>query len=84
MELYKEIAHVDSKEEFIKFIGHLVNDFKENRVEWENKTLDTYLEGMQSWVDDMEGYFKNNNMQTPKNINWNFFANVLYAAKIYE
>jgi hypothetical protein len=36
------------------------------------------------WVEDMDGYYKNNNIQTPENISWNFFANVLYAAKIYE
>lgn len=84
MELYKEIANVNSKEDFLKFISLLVNDFKNNQDEWENRTVEGYLEGIQSWIEDMEGYFENNNSPVPQNINWNFFANVLYAAKIYE
>lgn len=84
MELYKEIAKVHSKEDFIKFINHLIKDFKENQSEWENKTVESYLEGISSWIEDMEGYYENNKIEKPKDINWNFFANVLYAAKIYE
>ena len=84
MELYKEIANVNSKEEFMKFIGLLIIDFKENQDEWENRTLESYLEGIQSWIEDMDGYFENNNIQKPENVNWNFLANILYAAKIYE
>jgi hypothetical protein len=32
----------------------------------------------------MEGYYINNNLPMPEKIDWNFFANVLYAAKLYE
>lgn len=84
MELYKEIAKVHSKEDFIKFLNLLIHDYRNNQSEWENKTLEDYLEAILSWVEDMEGYFENNKLEKPKNIDWNFFANVLYAAKIYE
>lgn len=84
MELYKEIAKVSSKEDFEKFLELLILDFKENQNEWENNTVESYLEGILSWVEDMDGYFENNNVEKPENINWNFLANILYAAKIYE
>ncbi|EXT52998.1 hypothetical protein J812_3984 [Acinetobacter baumannii 25977_9] len=35
----------------------LVNDLSTNQ--WENDNLADYLEGINSWVDDMDGYFEN-------------------------
>jgi hypothetical protein len=32
----------------------------------------------------MEGYYQNNKMPIPENINWKVFANILVAAKMYE
>jgi hypothetical protein len=84
MELYKEIKNINSKEEFIRFLGLLISDFKNNSDEWENKSIESFLEGIQSWVEDMEGYYENNNLSTPNNIDWGFFANVFYSGKIYE
>jgi len=84
VELYKEILKVDSQKDFVKFIKLLLLDFKKNQDEWENRTVDSYLEGILAWIDDMDGYFENNNIKKPENISWNFFANALYAARIYE
>ena len=84
MELYKEVENVGSKEELLSFLGLLINDFKNNPDEWENKSVESFIEGMQSWVEDMEGYYENNNIPIPNNIDWGFFANVFYAGKIYE
>lgn len=72
MELYKEILKVDSQKDFVKFIKLLLLDFKKNQDEWENRTVDSYLEGILAWIDDMDGYFENNNIKKPENISWNF------------
>ena len=84
MELYKEVNKVSTKEDFINFIEFLIEDFKNNNNEWENKTITEYLTGINSWVDDMEGYFINRNITIPDNINWNLVANIFYSGKIYE
>jgi hypothetical protein len=84
MDLYKEIENIATKEDFLRFMELLIDNFRNNPDDWENKSLENYLESIQSWVEDMDGYYKNNNIQTPESISWNFFANVLYAAKIYE
>jgi len=39
---------------------------------------------MQSWIEDMDGYYENMNMKLPEKIEWNVFANVLMAARVYE
>jgi hypothetical protein len=84
MSIYLEIKNVKTKEDFIKFLGMLAEDKKSNIEEWENKSIEDYLESIKSWIEDMEGYYKNNNIQAPKNIDWNFIANILYVGKIYE
>lgn len=84
MKLYEEIKNVESKDDFISFVEMLISDFKQNKDEWENQTVEDYLEGLKSWVEDMEGYYKNTKQPVPENINWNFFVNILYSGKIYE
>jgi hypothetical protein len=44
----------------------------------------TYLEAMQSWVEDMDGYYLNKGLQLPEKVDWKIFATILVAAKIYE
>ncbi|AEY67516.1 MULTISPECIES: hypothetical protein [Eubacteriales] len=84
MSVHEEIKTVKTKEDFINFLGKLATDKKNNPVEWENKAIENYLESIQSWIEDMEGYYVNNNIEVPKNIDWNFFATVFYVGKIYE
>jgi hypothetical protein len=83
-EFTKLAHHVKSKDDFIEFVGFLIRNLKANPADWENKTLDSYLEGIQSWTEDMDGYYINNNLPIPENINWKVFADILIAATIYE
>jgi hypothetical protein len=32
----------------------------------------------------MDGYYQNNNIPIPENIDWKVFANILIGAKMYE
>ncbi|EOO26055.1 hypothetical protein ICM_00361 [Bacillus cereus BAG1X2-3] len=49
MDVYELISDVDSKEKLLEFLFHLQKDFKENQDEWENITLEDYLESMEAW-----------------------------------
>jgi len=84
MELYKELEKVSDKEQFTKFISSLANDFKLKPDEWENSDIESFLQGVKSWVEDMEGYYENNNLPIPNDINWNFIATIFYVGKLYE
>ncbi len=80
----KKINEINSKEDFVNFVELLISNLKNNPEEWTNKTLPEYLESMSSWTEDMEGYYQNNDMPIPEDINWKVFANILIAAKMYE
>lgn len=84
MELQEYIGSISNKEDFIKFIEKLKYDNSFNYNEWENNDISSYLEGICSWVEDMDSYYKNMKIKKPINIDWNFIAMLFYIGKIYE
>lgn len=84
MKINEMIENVKSKEDFISFINRLSKDNQINNDEWVNKDILSYLEGVSSWVEDMDGYYKNMKLDVPINIDWRFIATLFYVGKIYE
>ncbi|MEH7225003.1 hypothetical protein V7112_14435 [Bacillus sp. JJ1566] len=84
MELFEMVDNIKSREDLIKFINHLRMDLQNNRAEWENITLEDYLEAMEAWVNDMNGYYLNLNQPMPKQPSWKIIATILYASSAYE
>lgn len=80
----QKVNEINSKEDFIDFVELLASNLKNNPEEWVNKSLPDYLGSISSWTEDMEGYYQNNGMTMPENVNWKVFANILIAAKMYE
>jgi hypothetical protein len=80
----QKINEINCKDDFVNFVELLVSNLKNNPDEWTNKTLQEYLESISSWTEDMEGYYQNNGIHIPENVNWKVFANILIAAKMYE
>lgn len=75
---------IKTKEDFIHFVKLLAQKFNEEPEKWENKTVDSYLEALANWTEDMDGYYQNIQMPIPENINWKVFADMLIAASMYE
>ncbi len=84
MELYEKVENIKSREDLIQFINHLRMDLKTNKDKWGNITLEDFLEAMEAWVNDMEGYYLNSNQPVPKQPSWKTIADILYASKMYE
>lgn len=84
MDAFNPNAAIQSREEFVTFVRNLSTDFRDNNVTWENITVERYLEALAAWANDMDGYYKNKGEVAPDDINWNFIAQLLIAAKVYE
>lgn len=84
MDISDKIKSISSKADFVGFVECLIGSLKNNPEEWQNKTLSAYLEAIAHWTEDMDGYYGNNNLPIPENIDWKVFADILTAAKIYE
>jgi hypothetical protein len=78
------MSSVSTREEFVKFVNSLALDLEINPEDWENRSLGDFLSSLASWVEDMEGYYENMELPQPPNVSWQFFAEVLMAAKVYE
>ena len=77
MELHERIAKVNSKQELADFVAGLRHDLTTQRDQWENLTLERYLEAIEAWIRDADQL----QLTGPA---CRIFADILYAAKIYE
>lgn len=84
MDMSVIIDQIRTREDFVRFIYTLKEDTHINTDEWENKDIPSYLESIASWVEDMDGYYKNMNMKPPRDVDWKFLATLFYVGKIYE
>jgi hypothetical protein len=75
---------VNSKSDFVQFVEGLRADPGKNPDEWENPTLDSFLEAMAAWVTASDDSYRNTGRPVPDNVSWRVFAEVLAAARIYE
>ncbi|QHH92641.1 hypothetical protein FPL18_01625 [Acinetobacter gyllenbergii] len=82
------VEKINTKEDFLEFTQILIEALSLNK--WENNNLADYLEGINSWVDDMDGYFENMEdfdaiEKIKKNqLDWKILAKILLAATMYE
>lgn len=74
-----------TRQDFIQFIENLKTDFIENKEQWENKTIEDYLEAISRYVEDIDGYYKNTNQRVAlEKIDWKVFADTSKGSSIYE
>jgi hypothetical protein len=74
-----------TKNEFIESITKLRLNFESNSENWENKTIPDYLEALESYINDIQGYYD----KTQQNVNseiadWKVFSDILVGASVYE
>lgn len=75
---------IRSREELVVFVRALHQDYLRHGNEWENQTLDAFLEGLAAWMNDSEGWYRNFGKELPAAGDWTFLARALQAATTYE
>ena len=80
---------VTDKKSFIEFLELLKEDLKTTGNQWENKTLEDFLEAMINYSADIQGYYDNRKNEIGDHINadvqsWRVFADILRGFRIYE
>jgi hypothetical protein len=83
MTLKEKVEQIQTYADFLAFVAELKRDYSENPSEWENRTVESYLEAIASW--NIYSYYENWNLEPPpEHLTWKMFAQVLIAAKYYE
>lgn len=81
---YSDVEKIRTRQDFISFLRSLKRDYSENISSWENKDIETFLEAMASWVEDMDGFYINKGLRMPEKPDWKVFADILMGGKLYE
>ncbi|MEU3371098.1 hypothetical protein ABZ734_11555 [Streptomyces sp. NPDC006660] len=77
-------SEVSSREEFVAFVRELHQDYLRRGNEWENQSLDQFLEALAAWLDASPGWYRNFGKKLPEEGGWTFLARALQAATVYE
>ncbi|MEL7106174.1 MAG: hypothetical protein AAGM21_09650 [Pseudomonadota bacterium] len=84
LELHEKIESVQSSADLSEFVEELRLSLANSNEDWENVTLDPYLDAIGRWLGSVEQLFKNTGRELPSEVPWGLFAEVLFAASIYE
>lgn len=77
-------SEVKTKEDLVVFIQELLKDFQENKENWENITLERYLETLAAYFNDINGFYANQGRTIPEQPDWEMIAVALKGASMYE
>jgi hypothetical protein len=72
------VSAVNTRADFVAFVYALVQDLCEHPEQWENTTLEMYLEALAAWVEDAK-----HNLES-RQLSWRRVGEMLLAARIYE
>jgi hypothetical protein len=85
VELHEQVEAIRTRSDLASFVRALRQDLNHHPEEWENPTLDDYLDALAAWTEDMDGYFKNiHGAPVPEQPSWKIVGYMLIAARIYE
>jgi len=82
--LDEQVDQIQTRKDFVAFVRALLKDLSDHPERWENNDLQSFLDALSAWVEDMDGYYLNRGEPMPKEPSWRVLAQMLLAAKIYE
>jgi hypothetical protein len=82
--LNEQVESISSRQDFVGFLRSLLDDLRRDPTSWGNRTLESFIEAMAAWTEDMNGYYQNRHELTPEQSNWKVLGQILLAAKFYE
>lgn len=74
MDIYDKAKSINGQQDFINFLNELRNNLSDKESEWENFTLESFLEGMLGYCSDKDF----------DNFSWRDLAEILLASRVYE
>lgn len=84
MKLHEMIESIQTRDDLADFVDAMLTDLQTNPAEWENPTLDRFLEAMGAWVRAMPAAYENLGRSPCEMPEWRTIAEILHAAKVYE
>lgn len=80
----KELDFIRTKEDLADFLSTFRESLIKKSDDWENQSLEVFLDAMESWIRVIDVYAKNTGDIEVLSPSWKTFAKILSAAKVYE
>jgi hypothetical protein len=84
VDLDELLNSVESRQDLARFVLALKQDLIDHPDDWENVSLEGFLDALSAWIGSMHGYFKNQGLSEPDNPDWKLVGMMLLAASMYE
>ena len=83
---YSIVDNVNNLKDFIIFMKSLIEEYKEANEDWENLTLEQYLNGIMTFVEyGLKGHYNFFKYPfNPEKPDWQMFARILYCASVHS
>lgn len=75
---------VSSRLDLAEHIRRLRSDLLQRSDQWENVSLEGYLEAMAAWIEAAPHWYGNRGEEMPAEAEWAYFAQALSAAVVHE
>lgn len=80
----QETDSIETIYDLARFVEKLREDLLSNPDDWENPTLESFLDGLSAQIEGHEQLYKNFRRETPIAPSWRVFAEFMAGAKIHE
>lgn len=84
MSLDQRVEAIRSRDDFVSFVRSLRSSLGAKGNGSEDRNLESYLEAIAAWVEDMDGYYENRGQPVPQQPDWKVLGEILLAATFYE
>jgi hypothetical protein len=75
MSIYEIAENVKTRKDFEEFLKLFKSNYSNERVDWQNDTMESFLEGLYGYN------YESSHTEKPS---WKLFAEILLAARVYE
>jgi hypothetical protein len=79
-----DLDQVNSHDDVAEVVEQMLSDLRAHPDEWENPTLDRFLDALAGVLQGLPGYYANRGEQFPNAPTWAMLAGVLVSASGYE
>jgi hypothetical protein len=79
-----DVTQVNGRLDVARIIESMLSDLLAHPDEWENPTLDRFLEALAASLRGLPGLYANRGEQLPEDPSWKIFAEALVMATGYE
>ncbi len=85
MDLVDQIEKISTRDDFIRFLNLLIEDYEKNNEEWENNNLSLYLKALANYTNSIDANYMHRKINEDANVaTWRRFADILMGATVYE